>query len=216
MSTPRQATSATRRGYDAYAPAYDRETGWYEHAMLGDGRAWACSHARGRVLEIAVGNGLNLPHYPPGTELTAVDLSRAMLARACPRARAMRPPARLLEGDAQRLPLADGSFDTVVCTLGLSAIPDDRAALAHIHRVLRPGGHLVLLGHVASPHPVPRAVQHLLEHLARRRVADRQRRDVAALVRAAGFTVTYRHASRRGMIERLVAVKPAPGRYGAG
>lgn len=110
------------------------------------------------------------------------------------------------------MPFADSSFDTVICTLGLSSIPDDREAVAEMHRVLRPGGHLVLLGHVASPRRPVRAMQRLLERAsARRGVQDVQTRQMAALVRDTGFTIVYRRRFRLGVIERLTAVKPVTG-----
>ncbi|MBA8826172.1 ubiquinone/menaquinone biosynthesis C-methylase UbiE [Saccharopolyspora lacisalsi] len=207
--TERDATSRARRQYDAYAPHYDSDTRHYERAMLGDGRSWACSQARGETLEIAVGTGRNLDHYPPGVALTGIDLSPEMLALARTRAESRKPPVDLLEGDAQALPFADATFDTVICTLGLSSIPDDRAALTQTHRVLRPGGHLVLLGHVASPHRPVRAIQRLLERLSTRRgIQDAHLRHVAPLVRDTGFTIVYRRHLRLGAIERLTAVKP--------
>lgn len=207
--TDHEITARMRRAYDAYAPRYDYETSLYERAMLDDGRSWACSQARGDVLEVAVGTGRNLGCYPPGVHLTGIDLSPGMLALARTRADALEMPVDLLEGDAQALPFTSAVFDTVVCTLGLSSIPDDRTAVTQMHRVLRPGGHLVLLGHVASPHRPVRAAQHLLERLsAQRGVQDAQTRHVASLVRDAGFTIVYRRCFRLGAIERLTAAKP--------
>lgn len=115
----------------------------------------------------------------------------------------------LLQGDAQALPFADASSDTVVCTLGLSSIPDDHAAVPEMHRVLRPHGRLVLLGHVASPYRPVRALQHAIEQVAARhqRPTDRQTREVLPLLREAGFTITEHHRSRAGIVQRLIATK---------
>ncbi|MBA8824041.1 hypothetical protein FHX42_001370 [Saccharopolyspora lacisalsi] len=89
------------------------------------------------------------------------------------------------------------------------AIPDDRAALTQTHRVLRPGGHLVLLGHVASPHRPVRTAQRLLERLSTQRgVQDAHLRHVAPLVRDTGFTIVHQRHHRLGTIERLTATKP--------
>ncbi|RCW45768.1 phosphatidylethanolamine N-methyltransferase /phosphatidyl-N-methylethanolamine N-methyltransferase [Halopolyspora algeriensis] len=207
--TEQDATTRARHHYDAYAPRYDSETSFYERAMLDDGRSWACSQARGETLEVAVGTGRNLGYYPPGVHLTGIDLSPGMLALARARADESELSVDLVEGDAQDLPFADAVFDTVLCTLGLSSIPDDRAAVAQMHRVLRPGGHLILLGHVASPHRPVRAAQHLLERLsARRGVQDFQTRRVTPLVRDTGFTIVYRRHFRLGAIQRLTALKP--------
>lgn len=209
--TESSATVRARREYDAYASLYDRETGGYERIMLGDGRAWACSQARGEVLEVAIGTGRNLPYYPPGIRLSGVDLSPAMLTRARARAHELDLGIQLVEGDAQALPFPEASFDTVVCTLGLSSIPDDQAAVQEMYRVLRHGGYLVLLGHVASPYRTLRALQHLIERApaaaGAERPTDRQTRQVAPLLRAEGFTLLYRSRTRGGIIERVTATK---------
>jgi ubiquinone/menaquinone biosynthesis C-methylase UbiE len=116
-----------------------------------DGRHWVCSQAEGEVLEIAAGTGRNLRHYPPGVRLTAIELSPAMLELARREATALGREADLRVGDAQALEFPDESFDTVVRTLSLCTIPDDRAAVGEVRRVLRPGGRFLLLAHVRSP-----------------------------------------------------------------
>src|SRR5204863_7331930 len=109
--------------------------------------------AVGEVLEVAVGTGRNLPFYPDGTRLTGVDWSPAMLAIARQRAAALGREADLRQGDAQALDFPDESFDTVLCALGLCALPDDRRAVTEMARVLRPGGRLLLVDHVAASAP---------------------------------------------------------------
>jgi ubiquinone/menaquinone biosynthesis C-methylase UbiE len=100
--------------------------------------------ARGRVLEVGAGHGLNLAHYPPGLdELILTDPSPWMLARA---------PAgtEVRQAGLPALPFADGRFDTVVCTYVLCSVEDQPAALAEIARVLAPGGSLLFLEHVRA------------------------------------------------------------------
>jgi len=137
--------------------------GFWERIQFRGGREWVCSRATGRVLEVAVGTGRNLGLYPPGVHLTGVDLSPAMLALARRRAADLGLDADLREGDAQALPFPDGSFDSVVCTLSLCAIPDDARAMAEMARVLRPGGRLLLLDHIGSSWWPIWAVQRLIE-----------------------------------------------------
>ena len=138
-------TQRVRAFYRQYAPRYDQQTAWYDRVLLGDGRAWACTQSRGAVLEVAIGTGRNLPYYPRDRRLTGIDLTPAMLDLARDRARELGLAVALVVADAQALPFAAASFDSVVCTLGLNAIPDDRAAVAEMYRVLRPGGRLVLV-----------------------------------------------------------------------
>lgn len=133
-----------RRIWQRHAPVYDRQIRVSERLLFPDGRSWACSQAAGDVLEVAIGTGLNLPHYPRGITLTGIDLSPAMLAIACDRARALGVDADLREASADALPFPDASFDTVVCTVSLCNIPDDRGAIAEMYRVLRVGGSAVI------------------------------------------------------------------------
>lgn len=141
------------------------------------------------MLEIAVGTGRNLAHYPEGVRLTGIELSPEMLAIAKDRAKEFRPEADLRLGDAQHLEFPDESFETVVITLALCTIPNDRRAVAEVWRVLKPGGHLLLLEHVRSPSLPVRLGQRLLDPLAVRFEADHLLRDPLDYLTAEGFEV---------------------------
>jgi ubiquinone/menaquinone biosynthesis C-methylase UbiE len=205
-----EARARARSLYDRYAARYDRDTGWYERVMLGSARRLVCCQARGRVLEVAIGTGRNLPFYPADAAVTGVDLSGVMLAGARRRAEELGVDVKLCVADAQALPFPDVCFDTVVCTLGLSSIPDDHAAVMQMYRVLRPGGRLLLLGHIASRHSMVRVAQLVVERYSQRLTGDRQLRRTLPLVEAAGFHVDRRSLRRAGIIELLAASKPAP------
>ena len=201
-------TERLRSLWEQYAPRYDRDTGFYDLLLLGDSRSWACSQASGHVLEVAIGTGRNLPFYPRGIQLTGIDFSPAMLALARDRAAELGIDVTLLEADAQHLPFADNRFDTVVCTLALSSIPDPAAALNEMYRVLHLGGQLLVVGHVASLYRVVRAGQRRLERLSIRLAGDHQTRQPYPEIVSAGFTVDRRERLRAGVIERVRAVKP--------
>ncbi len=204
-------TGRVRGIYDAMAPRYDRMMALAERLLFGDGRQWACAQATGQVLEVAVGTGRNLARYPADVHLTGVELSPNMLAQAQARAETLHRVADLRLGDAQHLSFPDASFDTVVATLTLCSIPDDRAAVAEMARVLRPGGRLVLLDHVASPARPVRTVQRLLDPLLVRFEGDHLLREPDAAVRAAGLTTDELTRSKWGLVLRLTAHKPTPG-----
>lgn len=189
----RRVTRWVRWGYDRIASVYDRLIGITELLLAGDGRAWIGRHAVGDTLELAIGTGRNLRCYREDVHVVGVDLSGRMLARAGRRAHGLRRPVALLIADARAPPFRAASFDTVVCTLALPAMPDQRAALAEIHRVLRPTGRMLLLDHVRS---------------------------LRKSLRAAGFTIGYAnrarlvswrassHRKRDGPLHAVLAVVP--------
>jgi ubiquinone/menaquinone biosynthesis C-methylase UbiE len=131
-----------------------------------------------------------------------------MLDLARERARTSGRSVDLREADAHALPFLDGTFDTVVCTLGLCSVHDDRQVVAEMHRVLRPGGRLLLLDHVRGASWPVRAVQGLLE-LGSRRVDEYMLRRPLDHVLAEGLQVERRERSKLGIVERLAARRAA-------
>ncbi|WP_410616639.1 class I SAM-dependent methyltransferase [Amycolatopsis sp. lyj-109] len=196
-----------RRYWDRKSPKYDAEMGVWDRRLFGDSREWACGRATGEVLEVAAGTGLNFPHYPAEVTLTGLDLSEGMLAIARDRARGLGRPVTLREGDAHRLPFAEASFDTVLCTFGLCAIPDPAAAVGEMVRVLRPGGRLILVDHVASSSRIVRGLQWLVELASVPLAGEHFRRRPRKLVEALGLPVEQRERFKLGVVERLVARK---------
>ncbi|MEK6273468.1 MAG: methyltransferase domain-containing protein [Actinomycetota bacterium] len=203
-----EETERVRALQDKEAPHYDRRISFFERLLFGGGREWVCSQAEGEVLEIAAGTGRNLPHYPEGVRLTAIELSPEMLAIAKQRAVELGLDADLRLGDAQALEFPDKRFDTVVITLALCTIPDDRQAVREAHRVLRPGGRLLMLEHVRSPRLPVRAVQRLLDPPAVRFAADHLVREPLDHLDAAGFELERVERSKWGIVERVIAHKP--------
>jgi ubiquinone/menaquinone biosynthesis C-methylase UbiE len=200
-------TGRVLRFYEKEAHKYDREMNFFDRLLFAGGREWVCSQAAGEVLEIAIGTGRNLPHYRNDVRLTGVELSPAMLEIARARAREFGRDVDLRVGDAQALEFTDESFDTVVSTLSLCTIPDDRAAVAEVHRVLRPGGRFLLLEHVRSPLLPVRLGQRLLEPLAVRFEADHLLREPLEHLRAQGFAIDKLERSKLGIVEWVAAHK---------
>src|SRR5438128_5615709 len=143
MST--SETERVRRIWEKLAPKYDKVIKLPERWLFAGGRDWVCSQATGNVLEIAVGTGRNFQHYPTNVRLTGIDLSESMLAIAKRTAEALGRQADLRVGDAQALEFSPDSFNTVVCTLSLCSIPDDRKSGGDVSRVLRTVGRSLLL-----------------------------------------------------------------------
>ena len=198
-------TERVRATYERMAGGYDRMIATWERLLFEDGRQWVCSQARGNVLEIGIGTGRNLDRYPGGARLTGIDLSPAMLSISRARAQELGRDVDLQLGDAQALTFAPSSFDTVVVTLALCAIPDDRQVIREAARVLRPDGRLVWLEHVRSTIAPVRWVQRLLDPLLVRLEADHLLRDPLDHIEQEPFTVERLERSRLGYIERGVA-----------
>jgi phosphatidylethanolamine/phosphatidyl-N-methylethanolamine N-methyltransferase len=154
------------RSYRRYAPVYDLLFG----ASLGPGRV-AMTRLVSRlvpqhVLEVGVGTGLALAHYPGTARITGVDISRDMLAAAQRRVRpedAGRIELRAM--DAEAMDFADASFDCVTLPYVLSVTPNPDRLVAEVRRVCRPGGHIVILNHFSGQRQW-RSIEALMRPLA--------------------------------------------------
>ena len=202
-------TARQKQVWDKAAPGYDKQIAFFEKIQFAGGREWLGVRTRGRVLEVAIGTGRNLPCYPAEATITGIELSPAMLAIARQRATSLGLDADLREGDAEHLPFGDASFDTVVCALSLCTIPRPAAAIAEMRRVLVPGGRLLLLDHIGSTWPPVYGAQWLLERITIRAVGEHFTRRQLPLVQAAGFQVVATERLKAGTVERIHAVKPA-------
>ena len=119
--------------------------------------------ARGRVLEVGVGTGLNLVHYGEGvSEVVGVEPDPHMLARARARQASARVPVELVQVGAEAMPFEPASFDTILLTWVLCTIPDVDGALREIVRVLRPEGQVLWVEHTRSRYGVMAAGQAVL------------------------------------------------------
>ena len=203
-----EKTAKVLSAWEKSAPGYDKQIAFFEKNWFRGGRQWLGTRAQGRVLEVAIGTGRNLPHYPADITVTGIELSPAMLAIATQRAADLDRSVDLHEGDAEQLPFADASFDTVVCALSLCTIPDPAAAIGEMKRVLAPGGRLLLLDHIASTWPPIYAAQWLLERLTIRAAGEHFTRRQLPLVQAAGFDIVEVERLKAGTVERIFVRKP--------
>jgi ubiquinone/menaquinone biosynthesis C-methylase UbiE len=197
-----------RRYWDKHAASYDKQMRFFDRTMFKDSREWACTRACGDTLEVAIGTGLNLPFYPQAVRLTGIDLSPAMLSIARDRASSLGRAVDLREADAHAIPFPDASFDTVVCTFSLCAIPDEHLAVAEMKRVLKPGGALLLADHVAGSTRLVRAIQRLLEIFTVPLGGEHFLRRPSILVQNDRFEIEYQDRFNLGIVERLAARRP--------
>ncbi len=197
--------------YDRMASGYDRMIATWERVLFKDGRQWVCSQARGDVLEVGVGTGRNLESYPTGVRLVGIDLSPVMLEAARDNARHSGREVELQVGDAQALHFPGESFDTVVVTLSLCAIPDEGSAIREMVRVLKPDGRLIWLEHVRSHIAPVRWVQRLLDPILVRLEADHLLRDPVDHLQQEPVVIEKLERSKLGYIEGGVARKSHAG-----
>jgi ubiquinone/menaquinone biosynthesis C-methylase UbiE len=143
-----KSTEIIKRRYNRTAHYYD----WMDRMVNSELRKKALSLVYGKVLEVGVGTGKNIPYYPEGCEVTAIDFSTAMLAKAEKKLHLAKVPVTLLEMDIQDMDFADDSFDTVVATCVFCSVPDPIRGLNEVRRVCKEDGKIILLEHVRSNH----------------------------------------------------------------
>lgn len=210
---PLQAACTLPAAAAGMAALYDEAATTYDEAYSGSVISRALdfeklrdsllSRAQGRVLELGVGTGLNLRHYPTGalTSLDAVDVSSGMMALARQRAGTMTLPVTFHTADAAALPFADNTFDTIVDTFSLCVFERPEAVLAEVRRVLRPDGKLLLLEH--NDGPISRGMS-LTRGSTQVASSCDYSQDVPRLVRAAGFRVQQAVPRAGGFLVELV------------
>lgn len=162
----------------------------------------------GRVIEIGSGSGPNFPYYPDAvTELVSVEPEPNLRAKAIEAADASGRPITVVDAVADRLPFEDGRFDAAVAVLVLCSVPDQAAALAELHRVLRPGGELRFYEHVIGSSRRLATVQRAMAPgLAKVFGGCRADRDTGAAIEAAGFRLeSYRRFLRRTVMDAPAA-----------
>ena len=151
MSIDAELTDQTRKRYDRMAPIYDASEAMMERFLYSRWRRRLWSDVKGpQILEVGVGTGKNMPYYPAGTHVTAIDLSEGMLSRARKRANSLGLDVDLRQMDAQALAFPSDSFDTVVTTFVFCSVPDPIAGLRELGRVCKPEGEIRLLEHMRA------------------------------------------------------------------
>jgi ubiquinone/menaquinone biosynthesis C-methylase UbiE len=200
-STELQASPPSAAWLRILAVVYDPFLWLGEIAGMRRRRSALLGGARGRVVEIGAGTGLNIAHYPDSiAELVLTEPEPGMRRRLARRLQRHPRSARIVGAPAERLPLADASVDTVVSTLALCTVNDPERALREIARVLRPDGQLLFIEHVrASSRFLAACQDNLLQpwrHFAGGCICNRP---TVQLMHACGFTVVADDVVWRGM-----------------
>ena len=209
------ASADVARRYDRIARFYDA----FESPMdlLGGRRrrARTVGAATGRTLEVGIGTGRNLDLYRPDVEVTGIDISPAMLARARHRAARRDRQVQLGVADVERLPYPDASFDTVCATCVFCSVPDPVAGFAEIARVVDPGGQVLLLEHVRPRNRLLGWLADRLSPIVQRAIGPAINRRTEDNIRSGGLHLV--EVRRRGVWREIVArpaSRPEPAQSG--
>jgi SAM-dependent methyltransferase len=200
-NTAQEASPQSGGWVRIFALLYDPFLWLSEIAGMRSRRSALVSNARGCVVEIGAGTGLNIAQYPDGiTELVLTEPDAAMRQKLARRLQRHKRAARIVDAPAERLPLADASVDTVVSTLVLCTVADPERTLSEIARVLRPDGQLLFIEHVrASSRFLAACQDYLLEPWRRFACGCCCNRPTVELMRACGFEVAADEFVWRGM-----------------
>ena len=209
-----RATAATRARYQRIAPFYDlmeilpekRYIPWREHL-------WSMVVGP-KVLEVGVGTGKNLPFYPPGMEITAIDLTPGMLDRAKKRAIESGLDVDLRIGDVQNLEFPNDTFDTVLATCVFCSVPDPVIGLEEVLRVTKPGGRGLFIEHVRSENLLLGALMDLVNPLVVRMMGPNINRRTVQNVQLAGLEISEIENLGMGDIFKLIAARKPSKREG--
>lgn len=191
--------------FDKFAGSYNL----VDHIIPTKWRQKATALAYGRVLEVGIGTGLNIPFYTASSnEIVGIDVSPRMLEQAKEKAAHCSVPIKLEIMDVQNLPLPSASFDCVIATFVFCSVPEPIAGLQECCRILKPGGRFILLEHMDSRNKLAHGLLNLLDPITVRRLGDHLTRRTVDSVISAGFQVKSVEELFGDVVRLIVAEKP--------
>jgi len=169
MDASRMSVQHAERIYSSYSHVYDL----FFDAVLEPGRRRAIDalalHRGDRILEVGIGTGLSLPHYPRHCSIVGIDISATMLAKASDKVDELeRRDVSLMRMSADAIAFSDATFDRILLSHVIGSVEEPRRVLREVHRVCRRGGRVVLLNHFRSRNPIVARGEHHLTPLTRK------------------------------------------------
>jgi len=184
-----KATAKIRDHYQRLSPKYDQNAEGSEKRNT-PWRKDLWSKAKGpHILEVGVGTGRNMPYYPAGQQIIAIDLTPGMLSQAQSRAASLNLNVDLQVGDVQSLEFPDNFFDTAVATFVFCSVPRPVSGFLELKRVVKPHGQILLLEHTRSPNQLLGVVMDLLNPLSVWIMGDNINRRTVENIQKAGLVI---------------------------
>jgi ubiquinone/menaquinone biosynthesis C-methylase UbiE len=204
------AKNVAERRYDRIAWLYDFMEKPMERMLFSGLRKELLSPLQGKVIEVGAGTGKNFPYYPEGVELTAIDISARMLAKAAKRAERLGIEVDLRRMDAENLDFPDDYFDYAVATFVFCSVPDPVKGLKELARVVNGDGLILLIEHVRSENRFLGKLMDWLNPVVRVVMGPNINRRTVENVEKAGLEVIS--VERRGPeIVKKIQARPAGG-----
>ena len=180
-------TEKIRRRYDRASKFYDIFEQPMEVMSLKKWRSEVAKDLKGKVLEVGVGTGKNIPYYPDGIEVTAIDFSENMLVKAREKAERFNKNIKLIHMDAQSMNFLDNTFDRVFTTCVFCSVPDPVKGLKEIRRVCKPDGKIIMIEHVRSEKKVLGLIMDILNPVTVNLYGANINRRTVENIKKAGF-----------------------------
>lgn len=181
-------TEKIRKRYDRASKFYDIFEQPMEMMSLKKWRSEVVKDLKGKVLEVGVGTGKNIPYYPDNIEATAIDFSEKMLEKAREKAERFNKNINLIHMDAQNMDFPDNTFDRVFTTCVFCSVPDPIKGLKEIRRVCKPDGKIIMIEHVRSEKKVLGLIMDILNPLTVNLYGANINRRTVENIEMAGFT----------------------------
>lgn len=175
--------------YNRFSIVYDILEWPVEKLLFSRWRKRIIGNANGKVLEVGVGTGKNLPYYSKKAKVTGIDISKGMLGKAIKKSKKLKIDCRLLLMDAENMKFGNNSFDTALCTFILCSVPNPVKALKEMRRVCKPNGRIIMIEHVLSKNRLFALWQKLHNPITRWLVGVNINRDTIANIRKAGLEI---------------------------
>ena len=198
----------TREKWDRAAGSYDLMSGYGQEIRWAPFKRRLFERMQGRIIFASIGTGQDIQFFPPGRDITGIDISSGMLERARPRAAAYAGKLELRQIDLHELDYPDGAFDQVFTACTFCSVPRPVEGLRMLRRVLKPGGELFMFEHTGSRYFPFNLMLNLMTPLSRR-YGPEMNRDTVANVARAGFEIQAVEPVYLDVVKMIRAVAPA-------